>query len=155
MLRVFKRLRPTLDEHELTPAQAYRNSRRLNRASGYHSRSIQKIRHVRHASRAAVFLRGRPRPRRMGGHHDRARAAYAHHFGGLAEFERELIRARTSEGRARRGARREARKKAEAHRASAERGAPPPRCGRADARDCADVQRLAQHDFEARAMSAN
>jgi DNA invertase Pin-like site-specific DNA recombinase len=41
----------------------------------------------------------------MGRHHDRARAAYAHLLGGLAEFERELIRARTGEGRARAKAR--------------------------------------------------
>jgi DNA invertase Pin-like site-specific DNA recombinase len=43
--------------------------------------------------------------RHMGGHHDRARAAYAHRFGRAAEFERDLIRARTGEGRERAKAR--------------------------------------------------
>lgn len=37
----------------------------------------------------------------MGGHDHGARAAYVDRLGGLADFERELIRARTGEGRAR------------------------------------------------------
>jgi DNA invertase Pin-like site-specific DNA recombinase len=37
----------------------------------------------------------------MGGHHDHARALNVDRAGGFAEFERELIRARTGEGRAR------------------------------------------------------
>ena len=37
----------------------------------------------------------------MGGHHDHARALNVDRAGGVAEFERELIRARTGEGRAR------------------------------------------------------
>jgi DNA invertase Pin-like site-specific DNA recombinase len=37
----------------------------------------------------------------MGRHHDRARAAYAGSARRLAEFERELIRARTGDGRER------------------------------------------------------
>ena len=41
----------------------------------------------------------------MGGHHDPARAAYAHRVGRACRFERELIRARTSEGRERAKAR--------------------------------------------------
>jgi DNA invertase Pin-like site-specific DNA recombinase len=41
----------------------------------------------------------------MGGHHDAARAAHAYRVRGLAEFERELIRACTSEGRERAKAR--------------------------------------------------
>ena len=42
-------------------------------------------------------------------------------LGGLAEFERELIRARTHEGRARQGERRQARTHAEAYPSSAAR----------------------------------
>jgi DNA invertase Pin-like site-specific DNA recombinase len=41
----------------------------------------------------------------MRGHHDLTRAAHAHGVGGLAEFERDLIRSRTTEGRARAKAR--------------------------------------------------
>ena len=50
--------------------------------------------------------------------------------------------------RARQGARRSHGATAEAHPAPEERGDQAPRRGRADARDCAHVQCLAQHDFE-------
>ena len=71
-------------------------------------------------------------------------------LGGLAEFERDLIRARTGEGRERaEGARREDGPQAEAHPAPDEGSTTPPRCGRAGARYREKLQRLAQHDFEA------
>jgi DNA invertase Pin-like site-specific DNA recombinase len=54
-------------------------------------------------------------------------------LGGLAEFERDLIRIRTGEGRARAKARREDGPQAEAHPAPASGGDQAPRCGRADA----------------------
>jgi DNA invertase Pin-like site-specific DNA recombinase len=58
-------------------------------------------------------------------------------IGGLAEFERELIRARTSEGRARQSARRQAWPQTEIDRTPEARGDPPSRPRRrACARDC-------------------
>ena len=51
--------------------------------------------------------------------------------------------------RTRQGAGRSHGATAETHQAPEERGAQTPRRGRADARDCADVQCLAQHDFKA------
>jgi DNA invertase Pin-like site-specific DNA recombinase len=48
-------------------------------------------------------------------------------FGGLAEFERELIRIRTGEGRARQGERAKPRPKAQTHYAPATRSDPAPR----------------------------
>jgi len=73
-----------------------------------------------------------------------------HIFGSLAEFERDLIRARTGEGRARAKARgvRDG-TQAEDDAASDERGPTPPGGWRADARHRQRLQRLAQHDFEA------
>jgi DNA invertase Pin-like site-specific DNA recombinase len=69
---------------------------------------------------------------------------------GLAEFERELIRARTGEGRARaKSPRRQDGPTAEADTPPGQGSAPPPRRRRADARHCPHLQRLAQHDFEA------
>jgi DNA invertase Pin-like site-specific DNA recombinase len=70
-------------------------------------------------------------------------------LGGLAEFERELIRARTGEGRERAKAGAFTWATAEAHQAPEERGDQTPRRGRADARDCAYVQCFAQHHIEA------
>jgi DNA invertase Pin-like site-specific DNA recombinase/protein tyrosine phosphatase (PTP) superfamily phosphohydrolase (DUF442 family) len=71
-------------------------------------------------------------------------------LGGLAEFEKDLIRARTAEGREREGARREARAQAEADRASQARGDSPARHRRrAGARDRPQLQRQPQHDFAA------
>jgi len=57
-------------------------------------------------------------------------------LGGLAEFERELIRARTGEGRERAKARRPAWPQAEVHPSSAVRGDQAPRSWRGDA--CGD-----------------
>jgi hypothetical protein len=73
-------------------------------------------------------------------------------LGGLAEFERDLIRARTGEGRERaQGARREAGPQTEADRPSAAGGNEAPRRGRrADPRHCPHLQRAQQHDFETR-----
>ena len=69
-------------------------------------------------------------------------------LGGLAEFEKELIRARTTEGRARQGSRRQARPQMEIARASEARSDPPPRPRRrASTRDRPQLQRFAQHDF--------
>jgi DNA invertase Pin-like site-specific DNA recombinase len=62
-------------------------------------------------------------------------------LGGLAEFERELIRVRTSEGRARRSAWREARVQAKIDAAPAARGDQATRTRRADAGDCTELQR--------------
>jgi DNA invertase Pin-like site-specific DNA recombinase len=72
-------------------------------------------------------------------------------LGGLAEFERDLIRARTSEGRDRAKARGvKARPQTETDGAQEARGDPPPRrARRAGARDRAQLQCLAQHDFKA------
>ncbi len=70
-------------------------------------------------------------------------------LGGLAEFERELIRARTGEGRARAVARRKARTKTETDAASAKRSAQAPRPRRDDARHRPHLQCQSQHHFEA------
>jgi DNA invertase Pin-like site-specific DNA recombinase len=76
-------------------------------------------------------------------------------LGGLAEFERELICARTGEGRAREDARREARPPAEAHAPSAARGDRAPRQGRGDAgRDRAQLQCQRLDDFSAQSLTA-
>jgi len=62
-------------------------------------------------------------------------------LGGLAEFERELIRARTGEGRARaKGARRQARPQTETDAGPKARGACAPRARRRDA--CRDRPQL-------------
>ena len=75
-------------------------------------------------------------------------------LGGLAEFERELIRARTGEGRARAMARGvKMGRQAEDDAAPEEGGATPPRSRRAYARDRAELQRQPQHDFEAQRMT--
>ena len=70
---------------------------------------------------------------------------------GLAEFERELIRARTGVGRERaKGAGREDGEEAETDRAPDARGDQAARQGRgAVARNCPQLQRQSQHDFEA------
>jgi DNA invertase Pin-like site-specific DNA recombinase len=74
-------------------------------------------------------------------------------LGGLAEFERDLIRTRTGEGRIRaKGARGEDGTQAEDDAAPDEGGATSPRCRRAHARHRQRFQRLAQHDFEADSM---
>lgn len=71
-------------------------------------------------------------------------------LGGLAEFEKELIRSRTAEGREREGARGEARAQTEIDRAPEARGDPPARRERrAGARDRPQLQRSPQHDFAA------
>jgi hypothetical protein len=71
-------------------------------------------------------------------------------LGVLAEFERDLIRARTGEGRERAKAG-EARSQTEADRPSAAGGNQAPRCGRrADPRHCPLLHRAQQHDFETR-----
>ena len=77
-------------------------------------------------------------------------------LGGLAEFERDLIRARTGEGRDRaEGAGREDGAEIQTHRPPAARGDQTPRHeGGAGAGDCPDLQRLAQHDFTVEGMSA-
>ena len=75
-------------------------------------------------------------------------------LGGLAEFERDLIRARTSEGRARAVARGEDGPTAEADAAPAARGDQAPRPGRGDPRNRPQLQRQPSDDFEARGMSA-
>ncbi len=61
-------------------------------------------------------------------------------LGGLAEFERELIRARTSEGRAR-AVGRETRTQAEAYAAPDQRGLAPQGKRRGCAGDCPQLQR--------------
>ena len=74
-------------------------------------------------------------------------------LGGLAEFERELIRARTGEGRARakaRGVKLGRKPKLTAH--QQERGDPRRDDGRAGPRDRAQLQCSPQHDFEACAV---
>jgi hypothetical protein len=69
-------------------------------------------------------------------------------LGGLAEFERELIRIRTGEGRARaKGERAKPRPKAQAHPAPAARGDPAPRPRRIDPVDCPQLQCQSEHDF--------
>jgi DNA invertase Pin-like site-specific DNA recombinase len=73
-------------------------------------------------------------------------------LGGLAEFERELIRARTSEGRARQGARREARPHAEAHGSPAARGDQATQQRRNRPRHRAQLQQP-QHHFEVNELS--
>jgi DNA invertase Pin-like site-specific DNA recombinase len=71
-------------------------------------------------------------------------------LGGPAEFERDLIRTRTSEGRARKGPRRQARPQTEIDRAPETRGDSPPRPKRrAGARYCPQLQCQPQHDFPA------
>jgi TCP-1/cpn60 chaperonin family/Resolvase, N terminal domain len=71
-------------------------------------------------------------------------------LGGLAEFGARVDpRPHRRRPRTRQGAGRSHGATAEAHQASEERGDQAPRRGRADARDCADVQCLAQHDFKA------
>ena len=72
-------------------------------------------------------------------------------LGGLAEFERDLIRARTGEGRERAKARGvKMGRQAEAHPAPAARGDQAPRRGgRAVARDRPQLQRQHSDDFEA------
>jgi hypothetical protein len=68
---------------------------------------------------------------RMGRHDDRAWSVDAHRSWRAAEFERELIRTRTGEGREQgQGARAELRLQAEAHSSLEERGDSPPRPGR-------------------------
>ena len=63
-------------------------------------------------------------------------------LGGLAEFERDLIRARTGEGRARQGERAKPRPKAQTHSAPTARGDQEPRHGRGTpCRDRAQLQR--------------
>jgi DNA invertase Pin-like site-specific DNA recombinase len=77
-------------------------------------------------------------------------------LGGLAEFERELIRARTGEGRARavaRGAWREVGAQAEADAAPEERDSAPQGEWRGRAGDCPQLQRPQQHDFEADSLT--
>ena len=76
-------------------------------------------------------------------------------LGGLAEFERDLIRARTGEGRARAKARgRENGPAAQAHPAPAARGDQAPRPGRGIARrHRPQLQRQRRDDFAAGAMS--
>ena len=69
-------------------------------------------------------------------------------LGGLAEFERELTRTRTGEGRARRGARREAGPQTQTHNPPAARGDQTPECRRADARDRPQLCRQSQHNFQ-------
>jgi DNA invertase Pin-like site-specific DNA recombinase len=71
-------------------------------------------------------------------------------LGGLAEFERELIRARTGESRARAMANGvEDGAQAEAHLPPEARGDPPPRQGRGVAcRDWPQLQRLGMDDFK-------
>ncbi len=69
-------------------------------------------------------------------------------LGGLAEFERELTRARTGEGRARRRAGFEDGAQAETHPAPGERGDQAARQRRGDTENCTPLQRIAQHTFE-------
>jgi hypothetical protein len=76
-------------------------------------------------------------------------------LGGLAEFERELIPARTGEGRAEgQGPRCQARQDAQAHPARAARGPGKARERRGDDRDRPQLQRQPLDDFEAPAMNA-
>jgi DNA invertase Pin-like site-specific DNA recombinase len=77
-------------------------------------------------------------------------------LGGLAEFERDLIRARTGEGRERAKARRQARPQTEIDRAPKTRGDSPPRPRpRAGARDRPQLQRQPQHDFPPYRLTEN
>jgi DNA invertase Pin-like site-specific DNA recombinase len=72
-------------------------------------------------------------------------------FGGLAEFERELIRARTGEGRARTVANlvKMGRKPKLTARPPESRGDPPPRQGRGNpCRDWPQLQRVGMDDFK-------
>jgi DNA invertase Pin-like site-specific DNA recombinase len=69
-------------------------------------------------------------------------------LGGLAEFERELIRMRTHEGRARQGQWRQARPQAGPQPSPAARSDQAPRRRRSHARHRAQLQRQPQHDFE-------
>jgi hypothetical protein len=68
-------------------------------------------------------------------------------LGGLAEFERELIRARIAEGRERQGARPELGPTLQADPAPAQRGDSPPRPGRNAHRHRPQLQRPPEHDF--------
>ena len=70
-------------------------------------------------------------------------------LGGLGEFEWDLIRAHTAEGREREGARREARPPAEAHPAPTARGDQAEGEWRADPRYRSQLQCPQQHDFAA------
>jgi DNA invertase Pin-like site-specific DNA recombinase len=73
---------------------------------------------------------------------------------GLAEFERELIRARTGEGRARAKARGQSLgRPLQAHPAPAERDDSPPRPGRTAQRHRPQLQRPPEHDFAAHWMT--
>jgi hypothetical protein len=75
-------------------------------------------------------------------------------LGGLAEFERELIRIRTGEGRAAcQGGRQEPRAQAEAHPAPERGGHSPARRGRVTPRDRAGVQCQPEYDFEAHGVT--
>lgn len=76
-------------------------------------------------------------------------------LGGLAEFEKDLIRARTSEGRERAKApRRQARSQAETDRPPEARGDPPARSPRrAGTRNRPQLQCQSQHDFTARSLT--
>ena len=87
--------------------------------------------------------------RHLGRYHQRTGRLMLTVLGGLAEFERELIRARTGEGRARAKAR--GVKMGRPPKLTPTRsGSPPaPRCRRANARYCSHLQCLAQHDFSA------
>ena len=69
-------------------------------------------------------------------------------LGGLAEFERELIRIRTGEGRARQSERTEHGPTLQAHPASAERSDSPSRPGRIAQRHRPQLQRPPEHDFK-------
>ena len=76
-------------------------------------------------------------------------------LGGLAEFERDLIRARTAEGaRAREGARREAWPQAEAHAASAAGSTAAAGAGRNAQGTCQELQRRTGDDFTAYGLAA-